>query len=395
MIAFNKEWLYNLRIQEQAETYRDKGYINNEEFKIASQHHPVGFYMPNPVVRTGLFLLTLFIVTVGDGLLSLMASAGSVIDSPIWAFFLGVISYAALEVIVNSNQNFRSGVDDALVLIVACQFATGFGIMLAKTEGHDGNTLRLMFSIFLFVLTLLLTLRFLNRLTAAIAAASLFAAFFFAWNGMTAAGLATAPFLMMMVSVVTYFIALRMGKRPGLANYKDCFKIIEMLSLVVIYASGNYYIVQTLGNALGPDNTVNKPLPMGGFLWSYTILIPLTFVFYGIKRKDSILLRIGLLLIVAAVATFRYYYHLLPTEIMLTIAGVITILIAWLVIKYLALPKHGFTYQEPGEKALLGHLRIESLITAEIVSDMPSAPTHNDSRFGGGDFGGGGASESF
>ena len=98
---------------------------------------------------------------------------------------------------------------------------------------------------------------------------------------------------------------------------------------------------------------------------------------------------------VAAIATFRYYYHLLPTDIMLTIAGALTILIAWLTIRYLATPKHGFTYTDPGEKVLLDYLRIESLITAEIVSDRPSAPTHDDSRFGGGDFGGGGASESF
>ena len=395
MIVFNKEWLHNLRIQEQAQSYRDKGYINNDEFKLARQRYAVGFYMPNPFVRAGLFLLTLLIVTVGDGLLSLMASAGNMIASPIWSFFLAVISYAALEAIIHAEQHFRSGVDDALELIVACQFATGFGIMLAKTQGYDGNTLRLIFSIFLFIVTLLLTLRFLNRLTAAIAVASLFAAFFFAWNGVTSAGLATAPFLLMILSAVTYLIALRIGKKPELVYYKDCISMIENVSLLVIYASGNYYIVQTLGNVLGPDKNVNKPLPLGGFFWSYTMLMPLVFVFYGLKRKDAIRLRIGLILIVAAVATFRNYYHLFPAEIMLTLAGIFTILVAWLTIRYLATPKNGFTYTEPGEKLLLDYLRVESLITAQSVANMPSAPKHDDSRFGGGDFGGGGASESF
>lgn len=395
MIAYNKEWLENLRVLEQAEAYCDKGFINKDEFELTKRQYPIGFYMPNPVVRIGLFLLTLFIVTVGDGLLTLIAAASNVIESPGWAFFLGIISYIALEGIVRTKHNFRSGVDDALVLVVTCQFAAGFGTMLVRSESIDSNTQRLLFAIFLFLFTLILTVRFVDRLSAALSISSLFAAFFFAWNGMTAAGLATAPFLMMIVSALTYFIALRISKKQGLANYKDCFKIIEMLSLVVIYASGNYYIVQTLGNALGPDNTVNKPLPMGGFFWSYTLLMPLVYVFYGLKRKDSILLRLGLALMVAAIATFRYYYHLLPTDIMLTIAGALTILIAWLTIRYLATPKHGFTYTDPGEKVLLDYLRIESLITAEIVSDRPSAPSHDDSRFGGGDFGGGGASESF
>ena len=103
----------------------------------------------------------------------------------------------------------------------------------------------------------------------------------------------------------------------------------------------------------------------------------------------------GLVLIAAAIATFRYYYHMLPLDLALTVGGAIILGIAYTVMRYLKIPKHGFTYAEPDTEHMMDHLKVESLIVAETFAKIPAAPAEDRSRFGGGAFGGGGSSSSF
>ncbi len=123
--------------------------------------------------------------------------------------------------------------------------------------------------------------------------------------------------------------------------------------------------------------------------------MPLVYLAIGIKKKNAVLLRTGLLLIAAAVLTFRSYYHVLPIATTLTIAGAGILGIAYAIMKYLKTPKHGFTYAEPDDANLMDHIKVESLLIAETFSAAPSAPASDGTKFGGGDFGGGGSSGGF
>jgi uncharacterized membrane protein YgcG len=75
--------------------------------------------------------------------------------------------------------------------------------------------------------------------------------------------------------------------------------------------------------------------------------------------------------------------------------GAILLGIAWGVMKYLKTPKHGFTYAEPGDEHMIDRLKVESLLIAESFSTVPAAPATTGTKFGGGDFGGGGSSGDF
>jgi hypothetical protein len=123
--------------------------------------------------------------------------------------------------------------------------------------------------------------------------------------------------------------------------------------------------------------------------------LPFVYLYFGLKKKDEILLRIGLLLIAAAVGTFRYYYHILPTDVVLTLAGTLLLGVVYTVMKYLETPKHGFTYEVLDEKHPMDSLKIESLVVAETFSHIQAAPADEGTKFGGGDFGGGGSSADF
>src|ERR1700733_3369228 len=116
MIAYNKTWLANLRLHAELKKAARKGNINEAEFKAIEQKYPAGFYTPGLFARIGLFILTCIVVCFGDGLLSLFLMGSNLVESGGWLFFLGGVSYAALEFMV-SKKHYRSGVDDALLFI--------------------------------------------------------------------------------------------------------------------------------------------------------------------------------------------------------------------------------------------------------------------------------------
>ena len=195
----------------------------------------------------------------------------------------------------------------------------------------------------------------------------------------------------MVASAGAYWFAY--ANRSRYLNYENCFIVAQIVCLSALYTAGNYYVIQTLGDDF--RGQINTHVPFGVFFWTWTIALPFIYVAFGIKKKDVILLRTGLLLIIAAALTFRYYYHLLPLDVTLTLVGALLLSIAYGIMRYLKTPKHGFTYAEQGEGQVMDHLKIESLVVAESISTAPSAPADTGSKFGGGDFGGGGSSDSY
>lgn len=387
MIAYNKTWLANLRVKKTVQKNLSQGFITDAEFVAISQKYPIGFYSPPVLARIGLAVLTFIIIVFADCLLSFMMVSTRIIDSFGWLFFLGAFSYFILEVIVNTKLHYRSGVDDALLFISGCLFTGGFFMMLS---GIESGTHYLPLCALIFLLTFFFSLRFTDMLMSTVCCLSFFAFIFFGWEKIEAIGLSTVPFIIMAVSAFIYWLSYTYQKK--FQDYEDCFGIAQIVSLLTLYAAGNYFIVQSLSNEI---NGSVKPISFGAFFWVWTMLLPFVYLWFGLKRKDSLLLRTGLLLIAAAVATFRTYYHVLPTDVALTIVGVLLLGVVYLIMKYLKIPKHGFTYADLNEANIMDKLKIESLIVAQTFSHTPSAPADKGVKFGGGDFGGGGSSGGF
>jgi len=388
MIAYNQQWLANLRLQDVLKEDLTAGRINETEFKAIAEKYPVGFYTPGVFARVGLFILTCVVVFFGDGLIALMASSANIFDSPAFPIFLGMISYAGLELMVNTNRHYRSGVDDALLFLSGSQILVGLAMAFLSFGNHSNYPA--LFGI-AFLLLLVLSIRFTDMLTTAACFVSFFAFIFYTWTRLIPSGLSTAPFIMMLAAAGAYWLTY--ANRKKFTDHENCFIIGQIVCLATLYASGNYYIIQTLSDQV--HGQVGSSIPFGAFFWVWTIGAPLVYVGFGIKKKDAILLRTGLLLIIPAALTFRNYYHLLPTDIMLTIVGAVLLGIAYGIMRFLKPPKHGFTYAEPEAEHMMDHLKIESLIVAESFSTPASAPADSGVKLGGGDFGGGGSSDSF
>ncbi|WP_158828121.1 hypothetical protein [Mucilaginibacter lacusdianchii] len=396
MIIYNKTWLANLRIIHKAEQAHHEGLISQVELTHITESHPVGFYLPSVFVRGGLFILTVIVAILSCGLLSLLILDAHIIDGFGWSLFLGIGCYVALEVMVKDKKYFHSGVDEALLYMAGALISGSMISVIDNLHAYAYHSGYIFCSLLIFLFCIFLTLRFADVITTIAAFASFFAILFFSWSNLGSIGEATLPFITMAAAGVLYWLSAKAQLRSDYANYHTCLDVVQILGLITLYVAGNYYVVQKVGNALHNFSyEQNTTVPFGFIFWIWTIAVPFVYIGFGIRKKNVILLRTGLLLIAAAVFTFRNYYHLLPIETMLTLAGVLVTGLAYWIHQYLKVPKHGFTQESLNKTDLMEHIKVESLIVAGTFSETPGAPADPAFKFGGGSAGGGGSSSSF
>ena len=162
--------------------------------------------------------------------------------------------------------------------------------------------------------------------------------------------------------------------------------MLEIVGLVAFYGSINYFVVDKLLDR-DPETGITSPY---NYIFTFlTLFVPLFYLMAGIQTKDRILWILGGLGIVASILTFRYYHAIMPIEWALTLAGLALLVLAFLLIHYLKTPRKNFAYQPERGKSSL----IETLIVNQF---LPQTAANKDTiPFGGGDFGGGGASEGY
>ncbi|PAW95034.1 hypothetical protein CKK33_16625 [Mucilaginibacter sp. MD40] len=392
MIIYNQLWLNNLRVVKKLRDDYEDGYIGKGEFLAIKQHYPVGFYKPRMVGVIGFFILTLFALTLSLALLSLIAAGGNFAGTPYWTLFLCIGCYACLEGMTKANNYFHSGIDNALLYYtVGLANTTAFWIVGFFSNDQSGL---LPAFILLTLVYLYLTLRFADLLMAAGTCIYFFCAVYFTWAKLGGFGMATMPFIMILAAAVAYYILNLLNKKSIVINYINCIAAGRLVAIVVLYLAGNYFVVNKLNNLLKNLDDSHTQVQLGWLFWLWTILLPLALLATAIKNKDRLFLRTGMALSVAAVFTFRYYYHLLPVEVMLTIGGTILLLLAYTIINYLKQPKKGITYTET-RKANWEKLNLEGFIIGQTMGHAHQTPAKSQSPFGGGSGGGGGSSDSF
>lgn len=393
MIIYNSSWLKHLIIQDQMKKAYQAGDLRPEELQAVLEKYPVGFHSSNLFLRIGIFVVTVILTSFAFGLLSLMLSSTNILESPTYYLFLGLCSYIALEIAVRQYHHYKSGVDDALMWTTGLLLLVAYCIFIdLGYNGPNHFSMELRISGFIFVLGSFFTLRFANILMALITFCAFVAFIFFGWYNYGLYPLSSIPFLIIIVSLAVYFFAVHLDKRHWI--YKDCLGILQVASLLTTYAAGNYFVVRELGSSMNNVVLTNdQGIPFGWFFWFWTIGIPLLYIGIGLRKKEVILLRSGLILVTISAITFKNYYQIMPIETALVICGALFLGLSFGVMHYLKTPKHGFTAEELDNGQLLDKLKVESLIVSGTFSEGPIAP--QGSRMGGGSFGGGGATGDF
>ncbi len=387
MIAYNKIWLDNVTAQASIGQALEEKAITAEEYAIAGKQYPCAFYTPNFFIRIGMFILTNIVCSCAFGFMSLiMLNSIEKVVSTLF-FLFSMAAYAALEFFVRTKHHYRSGVDDALMWTSGGCFIAGIAIAADLDMSMASISLLVMF------ISTYFTLRFADMLMAAIAVLASLSVVFFTYLHAGTIAKTTMPFVIMLISAIIYFAAKKISISYQARHYVNCLIVIQATMLVTFYAAGNYFVVRELSNGMFDLGLKEgETIPFGWLFWIFTIVVPVGYITRGLQKKDVVLLRVGLLLIVAIVFTIHNYHHILTVETLMVAGGISLVFIAWSVTRWLSVPKKGFTSAESNSKYLLDKMNVESLVIAQTFSGTGIAP---EKRFGGGSAGGSGASGDF
>ncbi|HET7002407.1 MAG TPA: hypothetical protein VFI33_13890 [Puia sp.] len=384
MIAYSQKNLDNLSVRDQVRDALDAGCISAEENTRIRTAYPVDFYMPNFFICIGLFVLTTIIALCSFGFFILINSRSE--DSlNVLTIFFGLICYGALEIMVYKFRHFRSGVDYALLWMSASLLFAGIYMAV--------NNMSFAFQcITVCSISLFFALRFANHLMALIAYIALVTWIINTGTEPDENYQRLLPFIIMAVSIAACFLSFRLYEVKKCRHYRESLANIKVASLVSFYLAGNYFAVSEMNNSIFNHTGNAENISIAWLFWILTVSTPLFYIYRGLRKKDHLFIWTGLGLVAATVLTVRYYYHVLPVEWALIIGGLVMIVIAYVLTRYLKTPRHGFTSLESTNKHLLENLHIESLIIAETFGGSTAAKAPpNDFQFGGGSGGGGGA----
>ncbi len=134
-----------------------------------------------------------------------------------------------------------------------------------------------------------------------------------------------------------------------------------------------------------------------------TALLPPAFVAWGIRTRRTLILDLGLAFAAASLVTLRYYVHLAPLWLLVTLAGGALILGSLWLNRWLrgapggAGERNGFTAAPlfSGRGETLQAAAVLAAFTAPPAAVSASPPRDGGFTPGGGRFGGGGSSADF
>lgn len=383
--AYNETWLYSLLVIKETKRWLKQNLILKEQFIKINEAYTSSFYHPNLIVRILLFLATALALFGVTGLLVLFISE---VASPdvllVLAFIYGVLSFFVLEkVFIQGSNHYKSGITEAFLYQ-----AIGFTI-LGVSDINEHVTLLVCLIVFTGS-----AIRYLD-LISTLAAIGFFAGVLF-YECYSLGGIfeQIIPFVFIFVFTLLYFFVKKVKAQEQYKVWYNNLLIIESMSLLLIYAGGNYLVVRELSvNMMGLQIEEGKDIPFAFIFYALTVLVPIAYLYFGIKEKDVVLLRVSLVVIAFSAFTFKYYYSLGHPEITLTIAGLILLTASIALLNYLKIMRHGFTRKNLlAEK--LGNLNVEAFIISQTMGGNEINPI-SESMPGGGSSGGAGANSSF
>jgi hypothetical protein len=305
--------------------------------------------------------------------------SSAAITGCICLFFSGGLLFA-LEFFIRENHYYKAGIDDILLYMALGMAITGLCVIFSPL--FDESTV--LYCLLAFPLLVMAAIRYVDTLVSALAFACLVAIVFLVFKESTITA-RLIPLACMLLSAGIYMGIRQNKKREELRFWTDCLIVVEAGCLILFYASGNYFVVEDLGEMLFPGFHI----PFSFIFWIFTAFTPLAYVYFGLKNHDRLLLRIGLLMIALSALTLKHYFSLGHHEVTLTISGALLMLVAYYCIRYLKNYPGQFTYEADRFEENSEFENTESLIIAQTAGSPSISEKGFD--FGGGKFGGGGA----
>jgi hypothetical protein len=351
-----------------------------------------------PVFRVMLFVFTLLAVNAALGFVAMLLNLA---DGRQGALFAGVALLSGVGLALVTEYQIvrmrrRQGGTEAATSFLAIAYgmgaATWWVFEVFQGETHDEL---LVLCLTGAVLIALAAWRWGYPLYAGASAVALFVAL---------ACLPAGRLLWIALALVAAPFLLRFSESPRLPPaHRASLTAVLAVALVGLYfavhlGSWEWQWIEELGGA----SRMMKKDPRDALWWLSAIataLMPLVLLGLGLRGRRFTLLILGAGTAVASLVTLRWYVHLAPLWVVLTVSGVLLVALVLGLRRWLdagpGKERGGFT-AEPLFQDLARQRLLE--IGAALVSFSPEARSlHEEPKFegGGGQFGGGGSSSDF
>jgi hypothetical protein len=383
-------------VRRAARSWHRAGAIDEATLAAVEARFPDDRVRVGPVFRVLLFLFTLLAVNAGFGLASMLLDLGHRDGKAlvVLAFLAGAALTALTEIQIGPLRR-RQGGTEAATSLLAVSYLLG---VVAWWVLHPAK------------------LEFRNVFPGLCIAAVLLTLAAWRWGYPLYAAAATAAVFLAVAQLPSgrrQWILLASAALPWLLRFSEAQRLPpahrKSWTAVLLVAQAGLYGVVHIGSwdgqwieELGRFRSISSP-PQSDISWwlsvAATALVPVAFLAAGISRRNYPLLLLGAATAVASLVTLRWYVHLAPLWVVLTLSGAALATVVLLLRRYLESgpdgERHGFTaaplFQDPARRHLL------EAGAAIVTLTPPARSLQEEAKFhgGGGQFGGGGASGGF
>lgn len=386
MIVYDNQLLENTLLLEEAKRLHNQGFISKEQLAGIKKQLPVLKSHNNILVRIGFFILGCFLFSSLTGVLSLITL--DLVQSHFWTmlFIFTGLGILGSEILTKQHQQFGYGLDDAFILGLQGFFCAMCGMAFESPMAAF---------IALGLIGFAACVRYVHTLSILLSLIGITGAICYAVLELKVVDSAFLPFMLLFLSLIFYFVFLKVSKSGEYDYYKNPILLLQGFSLLLGYFSMNYLVVRELSEALlGLQLAQGQDIPFAFLFYGFTFLIPVFYISYSLYSKDRLMLIIGFLTLGFSVYTIRFYYHILPVEVALILGGIVLFATAYLSIRKLKDTKTGLTFKAARGSDPDFLPNIEALIVNSQV-DLKTAESPGKMPFGGGGFSGGGADGNF
>ena len=383
MGRYKKEDLHNRYVIEQARSAYKSACISQSSYAAILAAYPDKLYTPNIFIRIALALLS----TVAISFFSVLLFSILGISITVMLILDAVICYISLRLFIKSRKYFNAGIDNILIYYIIAFMVSA---VFFNNDFDAGSELVFATAV---VVSLILSIAFIDAFAALISCVCFIILAFLICVKFGTFGQTAAPFIIAGLCMVLYLFSTRYYSSKRLLYYRFTLKTVKGFSIVAFYASLNYFMVNKVSYSVYPYSFLPQHLVFTGWLfWITTIMIPVAYVVYGIRKKDLLFARIGTILIAAAICTVRYYHPILPAEVAMLLSGTVLMIVSYYLIRYLKDGKHGYICK-PAEKHNKD-LDLAALVMQHSIAGAHTGSTSSsvsDTMFDGGTGGGAGA----
>jgi hypothetical protein len=389
IIAYNTAELEKKKVLSEAKNLYKSKMLNEEQWLKIREEYASKLYSPSIFMKILFFIFSIIGMTTIIG--PIAAIFGHLSDSGYRCISLPLgilLIFLTDKVLIKNKFHFKSGITEAGI-------CSGLSFIAFGILGFESDNV-IVYLMVGFLLAAFAAIRYLNLVSLVLTIG------FFGWilfKILTDIGgivEALIPFIFLIIFMIIYLYSVKLQNKLSNVIFDDQFMLLKTIALVIAYLAVNYYVVRELSIRLkGLELSKNEDIPFAIIFYILTALIPVGYIYWGIKKKTILFIRVGLLTAAMSAVTFKYYFSLGYPVIAAMVSGAILIFVALVLFKYLKKIRGGFT-----RELLLRDKWSSQDLTAIIASQTMGGNKINDVQddgviFKGGSFGGAGAGGNF